>query len=323
MKLDELTLRLRDLLHDDKIVKLELIQGLWSGFGEVSRFVWPKQNRNIVVKQFLPPSEVHHPRGWNSEVSTQRKIDSYINEQYFYQDFANQCDLDCKVPKPLLVEVNNTDQLIVLEDLVASGFNVTRELASDQVVKLGIRWLAYFHGKFLNTAATNLWSVGTYWHLGTRLDEWRAMPSSQLKDAASIIDQTLNQCQYQTLVHGDAKLANFCFTDTSDDLAAVDFQYVGRGTGMKDLAYYLGCCFSGETLLEREDEWLNYYFDNLRGAFTKYSITAPFEEVEAQWRALYPFANADFQRFLSGWSPGHQKLNRYLDKQTNIALQRV
>ena len=42
-------------------------------------------------------------------------------------------------------------------------------------------------------------------------------------------------------MHGDAKLANFLFTSDHSQVAGVDFQYVGGGCGMKDVAYLLSC----------------------------------------------------------------------------------
>lgn len=320
MQPSSLTQRVRYLLKDEKITKLEVIQSLWSGFGEVSRYYWPSRAQTIVIKQFCAPTESNHPRGWNTQVSQQRKIDSYINEQVFYHDFGTLCDKYCRVPKPLVVEVNNSDQLIVLEDLDAAGFTNRRDQAGIDIAKLGIRWMAYFHGRFINADAADLWPIGTYWHLATRQDEWQAMPNGELKSAANKIDRCLNLAKFQTLVHGDAKLANFCFMPDNNDLAAVDFQYVGRGVGVKDLAYFLGCCFSSSELFEYQNELLECYFQYLNQALVHYSISVDFEQLEAEWRALYPVANADFQRFLLGWSPHHKKLTSYMDAQTKLAL---
>jgi hypothetical protein len=80
-----------------------------------------------------------------------------------------------------------------------------------------------------------------------------------LRAAAPMLDRMLRECPYQTLVHGDAKLANFCFAKKNDAVAAVDFQYVGRGCGMKDVAYLI----SGTP---DEQRHLDGYFRALRDA---------------------------------------------------------
>ena len=36
------------------------------------------------------------------------------------------------------------------------------------------------------------------------------------------------------------QLANFLFSDDHAQVGAVDFQYVGRGAAMKDVAYFAG-----------------------------------------------------------------------------------
>ena len=83
-------------------------------------------------------------------------------------------------------------------------------------VKNCLFWLATFHATFMNNSAEGLWDVGTYWHLATRPDELASMEDGKLKNAAAAIDQMLNNCKFQTLVHGDAKLANFCFALIAD-----------------------------------------------------------------------------------------------------------
>ena len=66
-------------------------------------------------------------------------------------------------------------------------------------------------------------------------------------------------------------MANFCFGSEESGVAAVDFQYVGGGCGMKDLAYFVGSCFRDHEAEEREEEILNLYFKELS------SFMEPFE----------------------------------------------
>ena len=49
------------------------------------------------------------------------------------------------------------------------------------------------------------------------------MPEGALKQNAVAIATTLSDANYQTLVHGDAKVANFCFNENFSGCAAVDF----------------------------------------------------------------------------------------------------
>gem|GEM_PF-6732341 len=58
------------------------------------------------------------------------------------------------------------------------------------------------------------------------------------------VDRLLGQARFQTLVHGDAKHDNFCLAARANGAAAVDFQYVGRGPGIKDVAYFLASCLT-------------------------------------------------------------------------------
>ena len=146
------------------------------------------------------------------------------------------------------------------------------------------------------------------------------MPDGALKTHAQKIDQALNNAHYQTLVHGDAKLANFCFKPTNQDLAAVDFQYIGRGVGVKDVMYFLGSCFDENDLFKFGDTLVNEYFDCLKHAIETYQQYINYSELEREWRALYSFAWADFERFLLGWMPTHYKLNNYSKTQTDVAL---
>lgn len=302
-----------------------MVQSLWSEYGEIARYISPRLNNIIIVKHISPPlkqAEQVHPRGWNTKVGHQRKLQSYQIETTFYRNYASWCDEYCLVPKLLAEFSENQQQILVLQDLDQAGFSLRKEKASMADVILGIKWLAYFHVRFLQQDSDDLWPVGTYWHLATRQEELQVMQAGKLKDAAQALDSTLNNAQFQTLVHGDAKLANFCFPDENGlgHLAAVDFQYVGRGVGVKDLVYFLGGCLNQQDLAKHEQTLLDEYFLQFKKALHQYQIDVDFIHLQHEWRSLYAIAWADFYRFLLGWSPGHYKINSYMQTQTDNAL---
>ena len=266
------------------------IQSLWSGYGEVVRYELTGATMpSVVVKHVRPP------RG--SGRSHSRKLRSYEVEQAFYGRWAERCGAACRGPRCLHVERLGGEWLFVLEDLDAAGFpGRSRDLSPRQMDRC-VRWLAHFHATFLGERPRGLWKVGTYWHLATRPEEIEAMPRGPLRRAAPAIDARLSGARYRTLVHGDAKPANFCFSHDGRSVAAVDFQYVGGGCGMKDLAYF--CTGEGRGTTER---LLEVYFAALREALAGHRVDVA--AVEAEWRELYRWAWADFQRFLAGWSPG-------------------
>ena len=98
------------------------------------------------------------------------------------------------------------------EDLDASGFPSQKISVSIIEMHVCLKWLAYFHVIFMGREPEGLWPVCTYWHLDTRLDELDVLEDVELKQAATRIDQILRASHFQTFVHGDTKLANFCFS---------------------------------------------------------------------------------------------------------------
>ncbi len=251
---------------------------LWSGYGEVVRYHRP-DGGTVIAKHVRPP----RGRGRGHD----RKLRSYEVESTWYREWAPRCQ--ARVAECLAAERADGEWLFVLEDLDAAGFAGRGSRLSDAQLDACLRWLAALHASFLGQRPRGLWKVGTYWHVATRPDEHRAMAAGPLKRAAGAIDARLTAAAHQTLVHGDAKPANFCFGH--DAVAAVDFQYVGGGVGVKDVAYLLW----GEDRRGTE-RGLDVYFAELRRRGVE-------PAVEQEWRALFPWAVADFARFVAGWAP--------------------
>jgi len=291
----------------------EVIQSLWSGYGEIVRIqLKGAPMASVVLKHVRFPTEADHPRGWHSDRSHERKVKSYDVEMAWYHDFANRCGENARVPHCYYsATLADDEHVMVLEDLDAAGFPLRRGEMDRPGVELVLTWLANFHATFLNESPEKLWQIGTYWHLATRPDELAVTEDIALKQAAVAIDAKLNSCHFKTLVHGDAKIANFCFSAGSKEVAAVDFQYVGGGCGMKDVAYFLGSCLDEYLCEIWETELLDYYFKKLRQALETESKNIDVDALESEWRNLYAVAWADFSRFLAGWMPGHWKVNGY------------
>jgi len=296
------------------------VQPLWNNYGAIVRIKLADSGTagcppSVIAKVVDPSPSNAHPYGWNSDAAYQRKVISYQVEANFYQQDAARCKGSCRVPQCFAATIDGDSVTLLLEDLDCNypdrGWALEHATtdASRARVEACVDWLAAFHACFLNDADLHQAPIGCYWHLATRQDEFAAMADGPLRRAAKQIDAALANSQFQTRLHGDAKLANFCFANNKRAVAAVDFQYTGKGCGMRDLAYLLGSCFDDASLIRLAPGLIDRYFTSLRHHIAlSQSANAKhcdMDAVEAEWRALYPLAGADFHRFLLGWQPGH------------------
>ena len=325
------------------VQKTQTIQRLWSGYGEIAKYSVSEQS--LIVKRIDlrhgKKGDVQHPRGWQSDFAHQRKLSSYHNELLFYQQLAPLTTPECRVPELYIGQGEPEHLILVMEDLDALGLDLRFEhahitdnegqttltlAAMSPIADSVIKWLAYFHAQFMQAPAltsvniSQQWPQGSYWHLATRPDEYAKMPNSSLKQAAVYLDRQLQDATFQTLIHGDAKIANFCFGQENGEIAAVDFQYCGRGVGIVDVVYFLGSAFSSQTLTDYAPLLLDNYFTHIRHALNDRFEQVQLDRLEQEWRGLYCVAWADFERFLMGWSPDHHKLHTYSRTQTTLAI---
>lgn len=305
-------------LNLGKLISTNILQTLWSGYGELLRLQF--ENKSIIVKYVKLPKTYSHPKGWNTDVSHKRKIHSYNVEVNWYKEFSATVDERCRIPQGLQYIKEDNKWLIVMEDLASIGLQYTTQNASKKHLISSLSWLANFHAKYMGKRSEFVWDIGTYWHLDTRLDELEALKDGELKNNAKQINSILNNVKYQTIVHGDAKLANFCFNYDGTKCAAVDFQYVGHGCGMKDLIYFMSSSIEPNQSAQMQEWVLNTYFSKLNKALKNYQPHLNRDAIEEEYRAIYTIAWADFYRFLKGWSPNHYKINEYSQEITQKAL---
>lgn len=311
-------------LGGDSLRKAEEVQTLWSGYGSITRYaVGNAKVSSIVVKQIDFQAASRHPRGWNSSIAHARKLKSYEVESLWYARWSKRCGDSCRVADCFAIEASENSLLIALEDLDQSGFNRRRSRPSEAEIKACLSWLAHFHAEFLGMTPRGLWETGTYWHLETRPEEWQALADENLKQAAPAIDSLLRQSPYQTIVHGDAKVANFCFSPDGRRVAALDFQYVGGGCGVKDVAYFLGSCLSEGECEAKVRPFLQFYLETLATILKQQKPEVDRDQLVENWQNLFPVAWADFHRFLKGWSPEHWKINSYSERVTKEVVEMI
>ena len=302
------------------ILKQERIQSLWGGYGELVRCYLQDYPAPVVVKKIKIPSIQSSHKA--DVFSHERKLKSYQVELFWYQNYANRCNEFCKVPALLDSEIREGEICFVLEDLNEAGYPIRKSFLQLEEAKHCLAWLANFHALFLGERPHGLWETGTYWHLETRPFELKNLKEKDWILAAPLIDKVLSEAKFVTFVHGDAKLSNFCFSNDgtakngakNGAVAAVDFQYVGGGVGVKDVAYFLDSCFTEDFIEQNETELLNFYFDTLKNAVGKLHPQIDTAALESEWRWLYHFAWVDFYRFLKGWTFENNSISNYTKK---------
>jgi hypothetical protein len=302
----------------DSVALGERLQSLWGGYGEL----WRAELTTAAGVSSAIVKDVQPPLLGNADRSHRRKLRSYAVEHAFYQRYVERClaTPGCRVARPIGLLAEPGRWLFVLEDLDASGFGARRARPAPADILATLRWLASFHARFLGTPPDQLWKVGSYWQLGGRPDELSAMRHDALREAAAHIDARLNGARFKTLVHGDAKLENVCFAPDGDAVAMVDFQYVGAGVGVKDVAYFLSGCLTADECRAAVPMYLDAYFRELGASVVSLGASIDARELEREWRELFPLAWVDFYRFLLGWAPGQLDRDPYSEQLTTQVL---
>ncbi|OLQ04608.1 hypothetical protein AK812_SmicGene12282 [Symbiodinium microadriaticum] len=162
---------------------------------------------------------------------------------------------------------------------------------------------------------------GCYWHLDTRPDEHRKMPSSgwmgRLKLGARAIDLRLKADPLQSVCHGDAKGANILYAsgEGGEVMPLVyDFQYCGKAAVTKDLAYFFNV--EAQPSEAEEERLLRLYHSELTKLLGAQGDVPP--ELAALKTSL-ELALCDWRRFseigLGGWGDdARHRVQKVLDR---------
>jgi hypothetical protein len=286
------------------VQSVSTLASLWAGYGRALQVTAVDEDgaqQHFVVKDIKPPA--------GSGVSHQRKVRSYQVEGSFYEEVAPMLLARPGAPAvaaPLVVQrvEASGNVALVLGDL-RGRFPESAGALDLPRAKAALAWLAALHAAYWQKdVPASLWEEGSYYHLKTRLDELQNIDAewADVRDAAHAIDGLLCASPFRTLLHGDAKAANFLFSEKAAGggviAAAYDFQYTGGGDGMRDVAYLL-CSSVQRAVLDRcEAELLSHYHAEL-----VVQLDPPAAEQYTLEVALQRFELAllDYVRWMAGW----------------------
>ena len=84
MQEEEIDRFVRDVTGVSGLIPKDRVQSLWSGYGSIDRIGLRGTEVASVIVKHVKPVGGGHPRGWNSDLSHQRKLNSYRVETHWY-----------------------------------------------------------------------------------------------------------------------------------------------------------------------------------------------------------------------------------------------
>ncbi len=286
------------------VTRVAPVQSLWAGYGSIYAVETAGSNDDrLIVKHFTPPA--HRRIGDDSE-DHRRKLRSYSVERVFYERLSRKLiDAGCIVPECLgCIEGDDGSIAIVMRDLGARYGRYDVRRGNCLTIEEGKRLLSYlarFHAVFWNVRLPEgLWEEGCFWQLGTRMDELPHLDNSWRRwgldrAMAMEIHERVVHLPHRTILHGDAKAANFFWF--KDHVGGYDLQYTGGGSPMRDIAYMLGCSMQEHLISAHEEALLRHYHGELTSLLSpEHAADYTFEKMQE----AYDLCVTDLVRFMCG-----------------------
>ena len=308
-----------------EFVSCDELQSLWAGYGRICAVTAAQKNGEqlqLILKLVSPPCTI-------ADEGHLRKVYSYEVERYFYQHVAPTIEL------PMAKCLSSTiagDLLATLMTDLREEFPIAGEKRADLTasqVYSALQWLAKFHSSPVHLEPKSLvlppleeaeanrdpnsrtvWRNGGYTYLATRRKEYAALATSTsewsrlcqpagrsiAEMAANVMTPRGRSCE--GLVHGDVKSENLFSSQDGNSVAFFDFQYVGMGLGVCDLAKLFTCSVPLDMLTKRVPLTLDTtsgekrLLDVYREGFGEYA-----DDFSRHWET----ALVDWCRFQASW----------------------
>ena len=228
-----------------------------------------------------------------SNLETGQGLLAYEREMKFYQHFSAECSLNPPKFYGGADVSGEGDYLLLMEDLAGARFVSQLDVLSSADTLACVRSLAAMHAQYWRAPKLGD-SAGLYqfsdwaeiyepvirsgWPLFQQdfdvliPDQMRPMfePGNA---AAGAIFKYFCERRPKTLLHGDARIENFCFDADSGEARAYDWQLAAAGPGIYDLIYFFANSVAPETLFEEGEALLKAYHASLvEGGVSDYSF---------------------------------------------------
>ena len=92
----------------------------------------------------------------------------------WYSSLAKLTDQNCRTPKLIHFENSEDGVLLVMEDLNPAGFPIRKTEVLMPDIKLCLKWLAFFHAKFMKEEPADLWQIHLPHSTATEQQQFRS-----------------------------------------------------------------------------------------------------------------------------------------------------
>ncbi len=210
------------------------------------------------------------------------RLGVYEREVRFYQELAPELALS--TPRAYLAAWDEEHQrsLLLLEDLshLRAGDQLTGCSLED--AEQAITELARFHATFWDSPRLAELHWAPQWDRGAELFQttypvlWRRLSKSMAEalppvfmELGEVIGPHIVAIKRRlarppaTLAHGDFRLDNMFFDDSTGRISVIDWQGVRVGRGTYDLAYFIATSLTADTRRRWQDTLVSLYHDTL------------------------------------------------------------
>jgi hypothetical protein len=291
-----------------------LEQSLWADKASIESVQWSKVGTGQVAASYR--GEVH----WSSSASdapasvvvkcpsedptsraTSIEFGLYEKELFWYENLRTKSLINCPRCYASWFAPDTGEFQLLLQDCAPAQQGDQLLGASVEQVMAGVKELAYLHAPFIGDAklanhplfqkdkAMKDIRIGLYEQFWPAFKQrYQGRIDANILAMGDVVAQHYVQLENRepvlsTLVHGDFRLDNLLYAGENDRPYVLDWQTMGIGCPMKDLAYFIGTSLADpKERADRELDIVGCYFDTLQAQGAVFDRAALLTEYRLQ-----------------------------------------